>query len=243
MSEVDWGTEANEAPKPKSRVPKWAWFCGGGCLLALVLGGVLAFLIFKKAQEAMDVDKQSASLAQELPFDALPEGYTLIGIGAFAGMMPGIDDAWMLQSTDGEAVQAQFQLLEPEASLVRREAIRTGELGPDAKQQFGPIGVHGLEHGEVEIQGRTLPWMRFQTFEPSAAKDPAAQTEQGKEEEPSLGDAIELASRQRILFLDLTRDGAAGALILQYTAVGDGGPVDPADVAELLKSFHVGPNR
>ncbi|MBL8802593.1 MAG: hypothetical protein JNN27_11390 [Planctomycetes bacterium] len=242
MSEVDWGTEANEAPKPKSRVPKWAWFCGGGCLLALILGGVLAFLIFKKAQEAMDVDKQSASLAEELPFDALPEDYTFIGIGAFAGMLPGIDNAWMLQRTDG-TVQAQFQLLEPEASLVRREAIRTGELGPDAKQQFGPIGLHGLEHGEIEIQGRTLPWMRFQTFEPSAAKEAGADTEQAEKAEPSFGDAIELASRQRILFLDLTRDGAAGALILQYTAVGDGGPVEPAEVAELLKPFHVGPKR
>jgi hypothetical protein len=238
MSEVDWGTEANEAPKPKSRVPKWAWFCGGGCLLALILGGVLAFLVFKKAQEAMDVDKQSASLAEELPFDALPEDYTFIGIGAFAGMLPGIDNAWMFQRTDG-SVQAQFQLLEPEASLVRREAIRTGELGPDAKQQFGPIGLHGLEHGEIEIQGRSLPWMRFQTFEVAAAKETGADSEQGEKAEPSFGDAM----RQRILFLDLTRDGAAGALILQYTAVGDGGPVEPAEVAELLKPFHVGPKR
>jgi len=242
MSEVDWGTEANEAPKPKSRVPKWAWFCGGGCLLALILGGVLAFLVVRKAQDAMDVDKQSASLEKALPFDALPEGFEFSPEGLILSMMPGIDTAWALQSAD-RTESLQIQLLEPDASQLRREAIRTGELGPDASKQLGPIGVHGLEHGEIEIQGRAVPWMRFQTFEASAAKEPAADTEQGEKAEPSLGDAIELASRQRILFLDLTRDGATGALILQYSAIGDGGPVDPADIAELLKPFHVGPKR
>lgn len=242
MSEVDWGTEANEAPKPKSRVPKWAWFCGGGCLLALILGGALSFLVFKKAQDAMDVDKQSASLAQELPFDALPEGFEFSPEGAFLSMVPGIDTAWALQSAD-RTESLQIQLLEPDASQLRREAIRTGELGPDASKQLGPFGVRALEHGEVEIQGRTLPWLRFQTFEPPAAKDAAAGAEKDENAELSLDDVVDRASRQRILFLDLTRDGATGALILQYSAIGDGGPVDPADIAELLKPFHVGPKR
>ena len=38
MSDTSWEGEASEAPPRKKGMPKWLWFCGGGCLFMLLIG-------------------------------------------------------------------------------------------------------------------------------------------------------------------------------------------------------------
>lgn len=238
MSEVDWGTEANEAPKKTSRIPKWAWFCGGGCLLALIAAVVIGVLVVVRFRDMMDEEKQAAELQQVLPFEALPEGHRIVGIGAFAGFMPGVDDAWMIH-VDGGETQVQISRYTRSASAEMRENIRSGDLGGEAKQQFGPIGIHELAHGEVEVQGRTLPWMRFQTFAPPEAGAAAKDTAESDEAD-SVGSRFGDAIATRILLLDLTEDGSDEALILQFQRAKRGPAVEPSEVVEFLATFKVG---
>lgn len=238
MTEVDWGTEANEAPKPKSRIPKWAWFCGGGCLLAIIAAGVVGFLIFRQAQEMMDEDKQTAELQAVLPFETLPEGYRILGVGAFAGFMPGVDDAWMIH-VDGGGTQVQISRYTPSASAEMRESISSGDLGSEAKSQFGPFGLYGLTHGEVEVQGRKLPWMRFQTFESEDDSSSGEGEETGDESKPS-SSRLKDAVATRMLLLDLTAEGEQSALILQFQRAKKGPAIEPSEVVEFLAPFKLG---
>ncbi len=70
--QLDWGNEAKEQPKAKKRIPTWAWFCGGGCLLAIIAGIVFAVIGYTVVRKAADQDGQWASLATVLPYDAAP---------------------------------------------------------------------------------------------------------------------------------------------------------------------------
>lgn len=247
MAEVDWGVEANEAPKPKKRVPTWAWFCGGGCLVAvLAVGAAIAFFALK-ARDMMDGEKQSAELQAELAFDELPPGIQVIGTGEVMGFAPGIDDAWSLQMPDGS--QLQISKYTPKGAVEIREGIKSGDLGDGAKQTFGPIGFHEFSNGEVDVQGRTLPWLRFQTFENPAAGEvakPEGEEDEAPRKPASFSEAMQQASKawkQRMLLMDVTPEGAKGALIVQYQKLGEGPSIEPAEVVEILKPFHIGPNR
>lgn len=242
MTEVDWGSEANEAPKAKRRVPVWAWFCGGGCLLAIIAAVAIGAFLVRQAKSMVDHERQAEELRQELPFDELPPGTRVIGTGAFASFMPGIDDMWQIPISGDSTVQ--IQKFTPKASVELRENIRSGELGEDAKQRIGPIGVFEIEHGVAKIQGRDVPWLRFQTYDPADVSEPA-ESEQ-EEEKKGWRKAMEEASKafkQRLMMVDLTREGARGALIVQFQYLGAGPPVDVADVEKFLEPFHVGPER
>ena len=37
MTGEEWADEP-EVPKKKGGLPGWLWFCGGGCLIAVILG-------------------------------------------------------------------------------------------------------------------------------------------------------------------------------------------------------------
>ena len=242
MTGVDWGTEANEAPKPKKRVPTWAWFCGGGCLLALIATVAVFAFGAMKVREMVDTEKQAEELQRELPFDQLPEGAQLIGTGAFASFAPGIDDAWAMQFADGS--QCQITKYTPKVAAEMRENIKSGELGKEAEQRLGPFGIFAIENGVVDIQGRTIHWLRFQTYDPDAVSADETETEPAPEDEaPTFGEAMDRAFKQRVMLLDVTREDARGALIIQYQKVGRGAPIDPQQVAEFLAPFHIGPNR
>ncbi len=242
MTEVDWGSEANEAPKAKKRIPTWAWFCGGGCLLAIVAAAIAAFALFRAGASMMDQEKQSAALGEVIAFDPLPEGTQIVGVGMLSGLAPGIDDQWMVMVPGSDSV-LQVTKYSGDTAEEIRENIKSGELGASGAKQFG-VGIHEYAHGEQDIQGRTLPWLRFQTYEKSA--DPAPTNTKDDEESKGGSDPFKVmreASKQRLLLLDVTAETHEGALILQFQRVGAGPPIEAAELAEVLRPFHIGPNR
>ena len=221
MSEVDWGSEANEAPKPKSRVPKWAWFCGGGCLLALIVGGVLAFLVVRKAQEAMDPEKQWASLAEFVPFETRPEGETIIG---FKVPFQEIH-TFALPQSDGSS--CTFLIATGTQGAQLREQYFDGEKQVDLGPLTGNMGRYHVEKGELNVQGRECPSIRFTSYE---------RPESGAQEDLT-------PMHKSTLALDLTKDGSDTVVIFQYDLVGSLAPVDESDVVKFLAPFKIGEKR
>jgi hypothetical protein len=239
MSDVDWGSEGKELPKPKKRVPLWVWICGGGCLLAVIVAVSIAIFAASKFSHMMNQDEQWAKLAKVLPFDEKPQGARIVGTGEFAGMAPGIEDMWQIQSLDMK-YQANIMRFSAATAAEQRKNLATGELGSDAQQRIGPFGLFELQHGSVDVQGRELPWVRCQTFEKTA--DESADTEEKESgEKPGIAEAMKMAFKQRIMMVDITPEGAPGALVLQYIELGKGGPVETSDVVEFLTPFQIGP--
>src|SRR5688572_30506234 len=75
----DWGDIEN-VPKQKRGLPKWLLFCGGGCLVALVLGGIAGYFVFKLIEEGKDQDVQYPKLEQHIGLDHRLSDYELFGI-------------------------------------------------------------------------------------------------------------------------------------------------------------------
>ena len=71
MTETNWGE--SEAPVRKKSIPTWLWFCGGGCLLALIVSIVGGVLLFQKGkqmyEEGQDPEIQWAKVAEVLTYD------------------------------------------------------------------------------------------------------------------------------------------------------------------------------
>ncbi len=216
MAEVDWGNEANEAPKKKSRVPKWAWFCGGGCLLAIVAAGVVAVLAFNFAKDAADPETQWARLAEVVPYETRPEG-NIVGfkipfqdIQFFT--LPqenGVSGAFLIAAgPEGEDFRAQY--FDGEKKI---------DLGPIA----GNMGRFNVEEGVLNLQGRELRTLRFTSHERSEGDD--------KELSPM---------HKSTLAVDLTKDGSDTAVIFQYDVTKSLAPVDEKAVVEFLAPFKLG---
>ena len=240
MSDVDWGSEGKELPKPKRRVPLWVWICGSGCLLAVILAIAAIIFVATKASRMMNQDAQWAELAQVLPFDEKPQNVMIVGTGEFTAMAPGIDDMWQIQSSTGRW-QAQILKMSGSKAAEQRKGLATGDLGDEARARLGPFGIFELEHGQVDVQGRSLNWLRFQLFEKELDEPAAADKQDNADEKPGFKDAMKMAFKQRLMMVDLTQDTDSGALILQYVMLGKGGPVETSDVVDFLVPFRVGP--
>ena len=172
----------------------------------------------------------------------------IIGTGALTSFAPGIDDQWTLVLPDKNS-SVQITKFAGNEATEFREQIESGDLGAEAKQQFGPFGLFELGHGVVDVQGRELHWIRFQTFEAKTkvTGEVGAEVPSEKEEtdaaEPGILEAMSKSMSQRILMLDITPENGAGALVAQISMIGEGDPADPQVLVEFLKPFHIGPNR
>jgi hypothetical protein len=51
-----------------------------------------------------------------------------------------------------------------------------------------------------------------------------------------------MATKQRIMMLDVTPEGHVGTLVVQYTLLGPGDPVTDQEVLDFLAHFRIGPN-
>src|SRR5262245_22125119 len=71
MAETSWTEEGTEGLR-KRKIPTWAWFCGGGCLLAILITAAVVIVGIQFGKKAVDADYQKQKLAQILPFDELP---------------------------------------------------------------------------------------------------------------------------------------------------------------------------
>lgn len=144
-----WGDDPVVPPRKKG-LPGWLLFCGAGCLIALVLSLVGGYFIVQEAQKAMDPEAQWARLDESVEFDARPPELNMM-----FGWGMGID-VWMIYDQRGY-IAAIYDFGESEASS-RDEMF---------SEDFSGGGVAGLntiedpQLGEVVVQGRTLPIVRF----------------------------------------------------------------------------------
>jgi hypothetical protein len=210
MSEVAWSEEATEAPRKKRRIPPWVlWGCGCGCLVALILAGILVVVGVRIAKEAADPEIAWARVDELLPFEQRPEGcevggltIDILGFGQYHLQPPGEPFLLLLQR------------------MPSKEAIDRW-LDPDSRENQGIFGVnkiHEAEPGTIEVQGREVPALRCKAWLPEKAHDRGA-----------AGASIRL---------DLSSANGP-PIQLQIIAADGRDRVEDADVARLLAPFEV----
>jgi hypothetical protein len=214
MADVQWTEEGQSAP-PKKKIPTWVWFCGGGCLAMVVLAIVAAGLVYKAAKTALDPEQQWPKLQQVLPFDERPENLAM-QVGVNMGLV-GVEQYVLRDTLHG--LQLQIQHHSGDSGSKQREQM-FGSDKPAFPSNFGFMKFEDMQPGVVEVQGRDLRVIRMRMELPGGNN--------------SLGS---------MMMVDATREGDAGMLFLQVMREGSSAPITDDDLRDLLKPFHVGPNR
>jgi hypothetical protein len=235
VSEAGWGTDHLEPQKPPRRVPVWVWACGSGCLLVIVALAVLGFFGLRVFKETTDPETQWGRLAQVLPVEQPPPPLDIVGVPSFGGIR-----MWTLTSKDGRS-QAMIQHVTEDIEAARREFLEP-EGGEVNLPFIGRLGIFALDKGTVRIQGRELPYLRFQTFPPGS--DPGAEEhadERGGR--PGILEQMRRAVRGTSMHVDLRPGSSESGLFLQLTKPRSREPVTEEELRAFLEPFHVGPER
>jgi hypothetical protein len=211
MTDTTWGDESLP-PKPK-RIPTWLWFCGGGCIVAVILAVIAAVFAFDYLKGWGSAEKQLPALAEHLAFDEpLPSGTEF-------QMAIRFPFDWFVFSDD-RGFALVFIVVPASKSAEIRETI----LNPDFKGGFmGNGSREELEEAIVQVQGRELKGLRYVQRNGSG--------EQGFD---GSGPGI---------VLEVSAESAAKMIVLQILRTGGEEKITDEDVRDLLKPFHVGPDR
>lgn len=230
--QLDWGSEAKEQPKPKRRVPVWAWFCGGGCVLALITMIVAALSIGSCVKEMQDPDTQWKELERVVVVQTRPEGQIF-------GMKVPLQDLRVISIQQG-TTKVDFMI----AGGQQGEELRTQFLDPDAQGGFGPfgnVGRHGTEEVVLNVQGRELRGVRYTTVPREGNEEPEpAVDENGEEVDPgdvSVGDALKMAMRTSVTAFDVSPEGSGRVVLMQYSHMNSLEPIPDSEVIEFLNHF------
>jgi len=222
MSESQWGDEGQNAPA-KKKVPTWVWACGGGCLVALILGIIAVVFVVKfgtkMVQEGKDPELQWPKLAQVLPFDARPPELSL-EFGMSIGM-----EVFVLKDSRG-FMAILYRVPEKSAEDVRHQML-------DENFKGGPFGMGSgnrtaLKAVTIHVQGRDLKGVRFHQQSPSKPK--------GGDETPDAGSGP-------AVMLEVTPEGETRPVLLQLVRTSGTDPISDEEVQTFLKPFHVGSER
>lgn len=215
MSESEW-VEEPTAPPEKRGKPAWMWFCGGGCLILLLLALAGTWLAIDWIKTGRDPDKQWPEIARILPYDRRPEELELVFGSQF------LADMYLFNDSRGYVVLF-LRFDEDRASDARRQVMDPEYTG----------GVPGLGErrdaklGTIAIQGRELPVLRYFQYG----------EEVGGEDAPVV---LEGAAAT----IDLTPEGGPGFLSVSVVRADNSEEPVPDDyLRELLAPFHVGPDR
>ncbi len=152
MTADEWA-DGPEIPKKKRGLPGWLWFCGGGCLIAVVLAVVGGFLMVGRFKQAMDQDAQWEKLAQTVEMDARPSGWMIVGMD-FVPMIP--FDGFVF--TDNTGRTFNLMILPP------KEAGEMEEVFSGDFQGGSFLGLQSMEdvtQGTIQIQGKEFQIVRF----------------------------------------------------------------------------------
>ncbi len=214
MSESTWG-DAEAAPPKKKGVPTWLWFCGGGCLLAVIVGIVAVTWFAGRVKDWTNPEKQWPKVAELLPYDERPPELELqIGIDML-GMH-------VFSFHDSRGFQAALFSLSGSSASERNKA-----MDPNASTGLGPLGARkDAQAFKVTVQGRELDALRF--FQMAKGSETAGQPDSGAG--PSA-------------LVDLTPQDASGFVLLQLTRTSGTEAVTDEEIQTFLKPFHVGPVR
>lgn len=215
MSERSWG-EADSAPPPKKKsIPTWLWFCGGGCLLAVIIGIAAVAWLASNVTFSTDPEKLWPKVAEVLPYDERPpELEPQFGFDMGVGMYYFRDKRGFM------AVLFHMP--------VAGDSDRDKFMNPESEVGF--MGRRKDAHAsKLKVQGRELDILRFQHLS-------------GNSDGPSSKDAPEVDSGPAAM-VDLTRDDQSGFLILQLVRTNSADAIGDDEITRFLEPFHVGPVR
>jgi hypothetical protein len=224
MAETTW-TEEGALPPKKKGIPTWAWFCGGGCLLAVLVAVVGIGLLIPIAKKAFDPEAQWERLAHMLPYDERPaELKPMMGFGMSLGAS--IEQV-QLQDTRGFMITIQSH---------------TGHNGADARQKMfkadkpefpkdvGVMKFENIETSAIEVQGRELRALRMRMEFPAWMKSLMPKKAQG-----------DLGKMGSMAFIDATPEGNDGLVLVEMIRGTGPEPITDDEVRAFLKPFLVGP--
>jgi hypothetical protein len=211
MTEASWG---DEAATKKKRVPTWLWFCGGGCLIAVILLVIALAWALDQVKDLGDPEVQLAALSESLPFDELPPETEF----EFAIPLP---FKWYIFSDRRGYAVVIFDVSASQAEELRRTLLEPAFTG----QFMGMGGRRDPEAATVRVQGRDVSGVRF--FQVAGA---------------SSGDA-KVDARGPSIILDVTPEGRSGLVAVQIFRPSGEEKISDEEVIEFLKPFHVGPDR
>lgn len=221
MADTTWNEEAPSAPK-KSGIPTWAWFCGGGCLLALLVVAGLGVFGFSALKKATDPELQWANLAKVLPYDERPAGVEMT-----MGFNLGLEQYQMLDSARG--LQITIQRIGGESGQAERDKMFDAD-NPQFPQNAGVVKFQDLEVSKLDVQGRELRVMRMRMELAGFLKG-------------MIPKDADVEGMGATAFVDLTPDGETGMLWLQMVRLKGGESIADDEIQGFLKPFHVGPKR
>jgi len=226
--EESWIAEP-QAPPKRSGVPAWLWFCGGGCLLAVIGLLVVGVLVFKEFKKATDPDVQWPRIAKVLPHEERPDWN--LAFGWTIGM-----DMWVFEAAPDFAV-VLMRLPGKDGDKARARMLDPAFKG----SILGRGGRRDTEALDLEVQGVTLRALRFYQVQGLAKVE---DDEQGgaAEEAPAIEGVgppdVDVKEGESIV-VDLTPMGDPRPLMLQVTRVSEGARISEDEVRELLSAFRI----
>ena len=234
----EYASSGPEGAPKRGGIPRWIWFCGGGCALMVLVGVIGLFVAGRYFQKAMDPERQWARLGEVLPHDPAQRP-----AGELFGMKIPFQpvEFWVLHDP-AAGLQAQ---------IVSVGGAKSGEARREIFQSHADPGRRKLEEGEVEVQGRTLQVTRM-TVDPAAGASPA---QPGAEPEPDSGGFMaEIRRKVNVhvnaasAVVDLSPAGSEDLLLLILSRAGLDEEsarmrIEDEEIQRFLAPFHVGERR
>jgi hypothetical protein len=211
----DWDSGGSGA---KKGVPKWIWFCGGGCLLMILFLVVVAIFAVGWVRDGADKEKQWPNVEHVLHYDERHPGYELV----WGQRIPFVGvEIYTFTQNEAAIPEGAARLT---AVLMKFPAGAADEAAQmlDAEQQ---------EQGEVSevvvnVQGRDLEGLRL--------------TNQGGGSPFPGGPKQESGAT---LMVALHESGATEPVVLMLIRANSTTEVSDDDLVQFLDPFHVGPDR
>lgn len=146
MTDTSWGDEA--APAKKKSIAPWLWFCAAGCLVALILGAIVAKVGFDMVKTWGDAETQLPALQEAMPFDPLPPETEFVQAIRFPMN-------WFIFRDTRGYVMFFFIAGGGDGEELRKTILSEKFTG------FGMGSRSNSESAELSLQGRDVKGLRF----------------------------------------------------------------------------------
>ncbi|MCK6446515.1 MAG: hypothetical protein L6Q99_09005 [Planctomycetes bacterium] len=212
---------------PRKKTPKWVWFVGGGCALVVVVGLVAVVFTLRFVKRANDPELQWPKVAELLPFDERPDGWSVTGLPS-----PGSDGEIYLLRPPGTNDQITLSRY-PSDDAEKFRAVHFGDMELEANAPVvGPVGRFDPVKAKLVVQGREVDVVRYYT------------TPDLPEKPDGLLGAIQSAAATSNIVVDVSSASASGAagelVVLEIRRQGKREPIPDQDVIDLLAPFRIG---